>query len=54
MMTVHNSDVTIPSSSISNLDNILQSLESLGIMDLDHNVLTAFDNQEHGVQGWRV
>ena len=46
LMTVHNSDVTTQSSSTGNLDNILQSfweLESLGIADLDHNVLTEFD-----------
>ena len=46
LMTVHSSDVTTQSPSISNLDNILHSfweLESLGISDLDHNVLTEFN-----------
>lgn len=46
LMTVHNADVTTQTSSISNLDNILQSfwqLESLGIKDIDNNVLTEFD-----------
>ena len=45
-MTVHNFDITTQSWPISNLDNILRwfwELESLGINDLDQNVLTEFE-----------